>query len=56
MSVERSNKDKDADENADADRVGTERSVGSEQSDSFTQCGEKDIDFKVSGLPHAVVK
>ena len=27
----------------DADRVGTERSVGSEQSDSFTQCCEKDI-------------
>ena len=30
MSVERSDKDKDAYENVDADRVGTVRSVGSE--------------------------
>ena len=57
VSVERSDKDKDADENVDADRVSTERPVGSEQSmDLFTQREEIDIDFRVSGLPHAVVK
>ena len=57
MSVERSDEDKDADENVDADRVRTERPVGSEQSiDLFTQREEIDIDFRVSGLPHAVVK
>ena len=57
VSVERSDKDKDADENVDADRVGTGRPVGSEQSiDLFTQREEIDIDFRVSGLPHAVVK
>ena len=57
VSVERSDKDKDADENVDADRVRTERPVGSEQSiDLFTQREEIDIDFRVSGLPHAVVK
>ena len=38
MSVERSDKDKDADENVDADQVTTGRPVGSEQSiDLFTQ-------------------
>ena len=56
MSVERSDKDKDADENVDADRVRTVRPVGSEQSELFTQREERDIDFRVSGLPHAVVK
>ena len=57
VSVERSDKDKDADENVDADRVRTGRPVGSEQSiDLFTQREEIDIDFRVSGLPHAVVK
>ena len=57
VSVERSDKDKDADENVDADRVGTGRPVGSEQSlDLFTQREETDVDFRVSGLPHAVVK
>ena len=50
-------KDKDTDENVDADRVRTVRPVGCEQSiDLFTQREEIDIDFKVSGLPHAVVK
>ena len=44
--VERLDKDKDADENVDADRIRTERPVESEQS----------IDFRVSGFPHAVVK
>ena len=57
MSVERSDKDKEADENVDADRVRAERPVASEQSiDLFTQCEEIAIDFRVSGLPHAVVK
>ena len=57
VSVERSEIDKDADENVDADRVRTVRPVGSEQSiDLFTQREETDIDFRVSGLPHAVVK
>ena len=57
VSVERSDKDKDADENVDADQVGTGRPVGGEQSiDLFTQREEVEIDFRVSGLPHAVVK
>ena len=54
--VERLEKDKDTDENVDADRVRT-GPVGSEQSiDLFTQREEIDIDFRVSGLPHAVVE
>ena len=57
VSVERSDIDKDADENVDADLVRTVRPVGSEQSiDLFTQREEIDIDFRVSGLPHAFVK
>ena len=56
-SVERLDKDKDADENVDADQMRTERPVKSGQSVGlFTQCEEIDIDFRVSGLPHAVVK
>ena len=57
VSVERVDQDKDADENADADQVRTVRPVESEQSIGlFTQREEIDIDFRVSGLPHAVVK
>ena len=57
VSVERSDEDKDADENVDADQVRTVRPVGSEQSIKlFTQREEIDIDFRVTGLPHAVVK
>ena len=57
LSVEHADKDKDADENVDADRVRTERPVESEQStDLFTQREEIDIDFRTSELPHAVVK
>ena len=57
VSVERSDKDKDADENVDADQISTVRPVKSGQStDFFTQREEIDIDFRVSGLPHAVVK
>ena len=56
-SVKRSDQDKDADENVDADHVRTGRPVESEQSiDLFTQRENTDIDFRVSGLPHAVVK
>ena len=54
VSVERSDQDKDADENVDADQVRTVRPVESEQSIGlFTQRVEIDIDFRVSGLPHA---
>ena len=50
-------KDKDTDKNVDADHARTVRPVESEQSiDLFTQREEIDIDFRVSGLPHAVVK
>ena len=57
VSVKRSDQDKDADENVDADHVRTERPVESEQPPGlFTQLEETDIDFRVSGLPHAVVK
>ena len=57
MSVEYLDNAKEADENVDADQVRTVRSVGSEQSiDLFTQREEIDIDFRLSGLPHAVVK
>ena len=57
VSVERLDKDKDADENVDADQISTVRPVKSGQSTGlFTQREEIDIDFRVSGLPHAVVK
>ena len=53
LSVERLDKDKDTDEDVDADRVRTVRPVGGQQSH---QLEEIDIDFRVSGSPHAVVK
>ena len=53
LSVERLDKDKDTDEDVDADRVRTKRPVGGQQSH---QLEEIDIDFRVSGLSHAVVK
>ena len=53
---ERFDSDKDTEENVDADRVRTGRPVGCEQSELSTQREEIDIDFRVSGLPHAVVK
>ena len=57
VSVERLDKDKDADENVDADQINTARPVESGQSIGlFTQREEIDIDYRVSGLPHAVVK
>ena len=57
MSVKRLDQDNDADENVDADHVRTVIPVESEQTiDLFTQREDIDIDFRVSGLPHAVVK
>ena len=53
MFVERLEKDKDTDKNVDADRVRTARPVGGQWS---TQLEGIDIDFRVSGLPHAIVK
>ena len=53
LSVERFEKDKDTDKDVDADRLRTERPVGGHWS---PQLEEIDIDFRVSGLPHAVVK
>ena len=55
--VERLAKDKDTDKDVDADRDRTGRPVVSGQPTSlFTQFEEVDIDFRVSGLPYAVVK
>ena len=55
--VERLEKDKDTDKDVDADRDRTVRPVVSGQPTSLsTQLEEVDIDFRVSGLPHAVVK
>ena len=56
MSAERLNKDQDADENVDADQTSTERPVSGQSIGWFTQLEEIDIDFRLSGLPHAVVK
>ena len=56
VSVERLDKDKDADENVDADQISTGRLVSGQSIGLFTQREEIDIDFRVSGLPHAVVK
>ena len=57
MSDERTDQDKDANGNVDEDQIRTGRPVESEQPIGlFTQLEEIDIDFRVSGLPHAVVK
>ena len=56
VSVERLNKDKDADENVDAEQISTVRPVSGQSIDLFTQREEIDVDFRVSGLPHAVGK
>ena len=56
VSVERVDKDKDADENGDADQTSTVRPVSGQSIGLFTQLEEIDTDFRVSGLPHAVVK
>ena len=54
MSVKRSDQDKD--ENVIADPVRTGRLVYEQPSGLFTQYEDIDIDFRVSGLPHAIVK
>ena len=54
--VERLDKDKDADENVDADQISMGRLVNGQSIGLFTQREEIDIDFRASGLPHAVVK
>ena len=54
--VECLDKDKDADENVDGDQMSTVRPVSGQSIGLFTQREEIDIDFRVSGLPHAVVK
>ena len=55
--VERLEKDKDTDKNVDADNDRTVRPVVIGQpTGSSTPFDEIDIDFRVSGLPHAVVK
>ena len=51
--VERSEKDKDTDKNVDADHDRTGRHVGGHWPPHLE---EIDIDFRVSGLPHAVLK
>ena len=56
MSVERLDKDKGADENVGADQINMERLVSGQSIGLFTQLEEIDIDFIVSGLPHAVLK
>ena len=56
VSVKRSDQDRHADENVDADDVRTRRLVYEQTPGLFTQCEDIDIDFRVSGLPHAVVK
>ena len=56
VSVERVDKDKDADENVDADQTSTGRPVSGQPTGLFIQREEIDIDFRVSGFPHAVVK
>ena len=56
VSVERVGKEKDSDENVDADQTRTLRPVSGQPTGLFTQLEEIDIDFRVSELPHAVVK
>ena len=56
VSVKRLDQDNDADENVDADHVRTGRPVYEQPPGLFTQREDIDIDFRVSGLPHAVVK
>ena len=56
VSVKRLDQDKDADENVDADQTRTGRRAHEQPPDLFTQREDIDIDFRVSGLPHAVVR
>ena len=54
MFVER--KDKDTDADVDKDQMSKGRPANGQSIDLFTQRVEIDIDFSMSGLPHAVVK
>ena len=56
VSVERVDKDKDTDENVDADQTRTGRPVSGQPTGLFTQLVEIDIDIRVPGLLHTVVK
>ena len=56
VSARRLDQDTDADENVDADQFRTGRPVYEQPPGLFTQCEDIDIDFRVSELPHAVVK
>ena len=56
VSVERVEKDKDEDENVDANQTRTLRPVSGQPTGLFAELEEIDIDFRVSGLPHVVVK
>ena len=57
MFVERLEKDKDTDNDVDGDRDRTVRLVViGEPTGASTQFEEVDIDFRIPGLPHAVVK
>ena len=56
VSVERADKDEDADWNVDADQTRTVRPVSGQPAGLFTQLEEIDVDFRVLGLSHAVVK
>ena len=49
-------KTKNADENVDADQRRTGRPVSGQPTSLFTHLEEINIDFRVFGLPHAVVK
>ena len=53
VSVEPVDKDKDANENVDADQTRTGRPVSGQPTSLFTQLEEIDIDFRVSGLPRS---
>ena len=55
--VERLEKDKDRDKDVDADRDITGRpDVSGQPTGSYIQLEEVDIDFRVAGLPYAVVR
>ena len=56
VSVECVDENVDADQNVDANQTRTGRLVSGQPTSLFTQLEEADIDLRVSGLPHAVVK
>ena len=56
MPVELVNRYEDKDEDVNADQTSTERPASGQPTGLFTQLEEIDIDFRVPGLPHSVVK